>query len=56
MFENRNCIKIVEWPELINQLIEDKSNFIFFHTQNENERELQYKYFGKWNNFKLNEI
>ena len=56
MFENRNCIKIVEWPELINQLIKDKIELHFFHTQNENERELQYKCFGKWNNFKLNEI
>ena len=47
MFENRNCIKIVEWPELINQLIKDKIELHFFHTQNENERELQYKCFGK---------
>ena len=57
MFETSNDhIKIVEWPELINQLIKDKIELHFFHTQNESERELQYKCFGKWNNFRLNEI
>ena len=56
LFENDNCVKIVEWPELISKKINDKIELYFFHKQNENERELRYKCFGRWKNFKLNEI
>ena len=56
LFESNKCIKIVEWPELISKMIDDKIELHFFHTQNENERELRYKCFGRWKKFKLDEI
>ncbi len=49
---NKNEIKIIEWPNLIKTPIYDKLEIHINHTKNENERELKFLGTGKWQNFK----
>tara|TARA_Y100000741_G_scaffold274699_1_gene214713 strand:+ start:28 stop:471 length:444 start_codon:yes stop_codon:yes gene_type:complete len=49
---NKNEIKIIEWPNLIKTPIYDKLEIHIDHTKNENERELKFLGTGKWQNFK----
>jgi len=57
IFENtKNVIKIVEWPEKIKKIIENRLEITFSYEININDRNLKFNGFGKWKNFKLNEI
>ena len=53
--ENSDAVKIVEWPDLIKTPLEDKLEIYLRYVEKENEREIEFKGQGKWENFK-NEI
>ena len=53
--EELDTVKIVEWPELIKTPLQDKLEVHLRYGEKENEREIEFKGEGKWNNFK-NEI
>ncbi len=52
--ENKESIKIIEWPELLKDVIKDKLEINFKYTENEDERNLNLSGNGKWKNFKIN--
>ena len=54
--ENKKTIKIIEWPELLEDSIEDKLEINFKYTENENERDMNFLGYGKWKDFKINAI
>ena len=57
IFENtKNIITIIEWPEKVKKIIENRLEITFFHEVDIEIRNLKFKGFGKWKNFKLNEI
>ena len=57
IFENdKKTIKIIEWPELLKDSIEDKLEINFKYTENKNEREIILFGYGKWKDFKINAI
>ena len=57
MFENlKNHIKIVEWPELIKPKPKDRIDILFHYSKNINSRNIEIKGFGKWKDYKFNEI
>ena len=53
--EELDAIKIVEWPDLIKTPLQDKLEVYLRYGDKENEREIEFKGQGKWENFK-NEI
>ena len=53
--EELDAVKIVEWPDLIKTPLQDKLEVHLRYGQKENEREIEFKGLGKWENFK-NEI
>jgi len=53
--ENKNSIKIIEWPQLIKTNVTDRLDLHLSYSSNQNERELTLKYNGKWKDFKLND-
>ena len=57
MFEtSQDCIKIVEWPELIEAKPKDRIDILFKYSKLMNSRKIKVIGFGKWKNFKFNEI
>ena len=57
IFENtKNVIKIVEWPEKIKKIIENRLEITFSYEVDDENRNLKFDGFGKWKNFKINEI
>jgi len=57
MFENsENSIIIVEWPELIKPKPQDRIDVFFEYSKLENSRKVRIVGFGKWKNYKFNEI
>ena len=57
MFENTdNCIKIVEWPELIENKPKDRIDILFEYSKSIDSRNVKVVGFGKWKNYKFNEI
>ena len=57
MFETLNdCIKVVEWPELINPKPKDRIDILFEYSKLEDSREVKITGFGKWKDYKFNEI
>ena len=57
MFENSNeYIKIVEWPELIESKPDDRIDIFFQYSKLVNSREIKITGFGKWKDYKFNEI
>ena len=54
--DNKQTIKIIEWPKLIENNILDRIELKFSYMKKENERSLEIKGFGKWKNFKINEL
>jgi len=57
MFENvKDYIKIVEWPELIEPKPKNRIDILFHYSKLMNSREVQINGFGKWKNYKFNEI
>jgi len=53
--EELDAVKIVEWPNLIKTPLQDKLEVYLRYCEKENEREIEFKGQGKWENFK-NEI
>jgi tRNA threonylcarbamoyl adenosine modification protein YjeE len=54
--DNKKTIKIIEWPELLKDSVQDKLEINFKYTENENEREINFKGSGKWREFQINEL
>ena len=53
--EELDAVKIVEWPDLIKTPLQDKLEVHLRYGEKENERVIEFKGKGKWENFK-NEI
>jgi tRNA threonylcarbamoyladenosine biosynthesis protein TsaE len=49
--DDRDTIKIIEWPDLIKTPLEDKLEIYLNYEASENEREIKIIGFGKWKNF-----
>ena len=49
-------IKIIEWPELIKPKPKDRIDILFKYTKLTNYREVKISGFGKWKDYKFNEI
>ena len=57
MFENTDdCIKIVEWPELIEKKPKDRIDILFEYSKSIDSRNVKVVGFGKWKNYKFNEV
>ena len=57
MFEtSQDCIKIVEWPELIETKPKDRIDILFQYSKLINSRKVKISGFGKWKDHKFNEI
>jgi len=57
MFEtSKNSIKIVEWPELINPKPENRIDIQFQYSKIKDSRKVDIIGFGKWKDYKFNEI
>ena len=57
MFEtSNNYIKIVEWPELIELKPKDRIDILFKYSKLKNQRIVKISGFGKWKDYKFNEI
>ena len=57
MFEtSQDCIKIVEWPELIETKPKDRIDILFQYSKSIDSREVEIIGFGKWKDYKFNEI
>jgi len=57
MFDlSKDYIKIVEWPELIEFKPKDRIDLLFEYTELEDIRKIKIAGFGKWKDYKLNEI
>ena len=57
MFEtSKDHIKIIEWPELIKLKPKDRIDILFKYSKKFNSRTVKVVGFGKWKNYKFNEI
>ena len=57
MFETSNDhIKIIEWPELIKPKPSDRVDILFKYSKSINFREVKVVGFGKWKDYKFDEI
>ena len=57
MFEtSKDHIKIVEWPELIESKPNDRIDILFEYSKIENSRKVKITGFGKWKDYKFNEL
>ena len=57
MFEtNTNYIKIVEWPELIKSKPKDRIDILISYSKTNSFRDIKIHGFGKWKDYKFNEI
>ena len=58
MFETSNddCIKIVEWPELIDQKPENRIDIFFSYSKFMESRTVEVSGFGKWKDYNFDEI
>ena len=50
--EELDAVKIVEWPDLIKTPLQDKLEVHLRYGEKENERVIEFKGQGKWENFK----
>ena len=53
---SNNHVKIIEWPELIWPKPKDRIDILFKYSQLMNSREVKITGFGKWKDYKFNEI
>ena len=53
---SNNHIKIIEWPELIKPKPKDRIDILFSYSKLMNSREVEIFGFGKWKDYKFNEI
>ena len=57
MFENsRDNIKIIEWPELIKSKPKDRIDILFKYSKSMDSRKVRIAGFGKWKDYKFDEI
>tara|TARA_B100001105_G_scaffold130708_1_gene104682 strand:- start:129 stop:584 length:456 start_codon:yes stop_codon:yes gene_type:complete len=57
MFEtSKDHIKIIEWPELIELKPKDRIDILFQYSKLKNSRKVEVIGFGKWKDYKFNEI
>ena len=57
MFEtSQDCIKIVEWPELIEIKPKDRIDILFQYSKSVDSRKIKIIGFGKWKDYKFDEI
>jgi len=57
MFEStKNCVKIVEWPELISLKPKNRIDILFKYSKSNESREVKIAGFGKWKDYKFDEI
>ena len=57
IFETSNeCIKVIEWPELIKPKPKDRIDILFEYSKLMNSRKITFVGFGKWKSYKFNEI
>ena len=57
MFEtSQDCIKIVEWPELIKRKPKNRIDILFQYSKLMNSRKVKIIGFGKWKDYKFDEI
>ena len=57
MFDlSKDHIKIVEWPEIIEIKPKDRIDVLFQYSKLANSRKVKITGFGKWKNYKFNEI
>ena len=57
MFDaSKDCIKIIEWPELIKHKPKDRVEILFKYSKLINSREVKIFGFGKWKDYKFNGI
>ena len=54
--ENKKTIKIIEWPELLENNIRDKLEINFEYTKNDQQRVIKLSGYGRWKNFKIDAI
>jgi len=54
--EQQGKIRIIEWPEKIEEEIDNRLEIRFYHAADPEDRELKYRGYGKWKSFKLNAI
>jgi len=53
---SQDCIKIVEWPELIESKPKDRIDILFQYSKLMDSRKVKILGFGKWKDYKFNEI
>ena len=57
MFQtNTNYIKIIEWPELIKFKPKNRIEILFKYSKKNNFRDIKITGFGKWKDYKFNEV
>ena len=57
MFEtSQDCIKLVEWPELIEAKPKDRIDILFQYSKSIDSRKIKIIGFGKWKDYKFDEI
>ena len=56
LFEDKEAVKIIEWPEIIRTRPKNRIEFFFKYTKKEKYRNIFIKGFGKWKDYKFNEI
>ena len=49
-----NSVKIIEWPEIIENKQKDRLEIYLSHKNDKNLRNIEFKGFGKWKNFNEN--
>tara|TARA_B100000945_G_scaffold163022_1_gene130776 strand:+ start:215 stop:670 length:456 start_codon:yes stop_codon:yes gene_type:complete len=54
--ENENLILIIEWPEKVKKKTKNRLEITFYYGSDDKKRKIKLKGFGKWKNFKINEI
>ena len=53
---SKDCIKIVEWPEFIENKPNDRIDILFKYSKLMNSRKVKISGFGMWKDYKFNEI
>ena len=54
--ETKNLITIIEWAEKIKKKIENRLEISFFYETDSENRKIKLQGFGKWKNFKIDDI
>ena len=54
--ESSNAITIIEWPEKINREVKNRLEITFYHEDVSDKRKIKLQGFGKWSDFKIDEI